>query len=101
MLPERTALSVNYPPLAPEDVSGVVVRVQGRAAPFMLGYQESVPGTFVPTVVAPPPNEQEVPAADTPAFDAGWITVVPIDGSYTSAATPWVTVLFILLGMQP
>lgn len=101
VLPEHTALNVNYPPLEPNQVQGVAVRVQGRASSRLLIYEEVAPGVYIPGGGPPPPNEQEVPSADGPAFDAGFITVVPIDGDYTAKVNEWVTIFFLLFGLLP
>jgi len=101
LLPRRTALSVNYPPLLPQQVQGVTVRVQGQAAPGLLTYQEIVPGVFIPSVGPPPPGQQEVRGADGPAFEAGYVTIVPIDGDYTANGSVLLTMAFVLIGLQP
>ncbi len=101
VLPPRTALNVNYPALALGQVQGVLVRVQGTAAPGILTYTEVAPGVFAPSVGAPPPGEQEVPGADGPAFNAGFITVVPIDGNYTASSNLLQLIALLLGGLQP
>lgn len=101
LLPPRTALSVNYPPLSREQVRGVAVRVQGRAAAGMLSYQQIAPGVFIPSVGPPPPGQREVRGADGPAFETGFVTIVPIDGDYTSSFSVLQTMGLVLLALQP
>lgn len=101
LLPRRTALNVNYPPLLPGQVQGTAVRVQGQAAPGLLIYQEVAPGVFIPALGPPPPGQQEVRGADGPAFEAGFVTIVPIDGDYTANYGVLLTMAFVLLGLQP
>lgn len=101
VLPARTALNVNYPTLAPSQVQGVVVRVQGQAAPGILTYTEVSPGVFAPSAGPPPPGETEVPGADGPAVNAGFVTVVPIDGNYTAGNNFLLLVALLLGGLQP
>jgi len=101
VLPPRTALNVNYPTLAPSQVQGVLVRVQGVAAGGILTYTEVAPGLFAPSAGPPPPGEMEVPGADGPAVEAGFITVVPIDGNYTAGNNLLFLIALLLGGLQP
>ena len=85
LLPLGTALSVNYPPLAPEEIAGISSNVQGRTYPgLMLTYMRNAdePNTFNPAFPDPGPQE-DVPGADATAFSAGYITIVPIEANYT------------------
>lgn len=77
------------------------VRVQGQAAPGLLIYQEIALGLFIPGAGPPPPGQQEVCGADGPAFEAGYVTIVPIDGDYTANYNVLLTMAFVLLGLQP
>ena len=85
LLPLGTALTVNYPPLAPEEIAGISSNVQGRTYPgLMLDYVRNAddPNTFDPAFPDPGPQE-DVPGADATAFSAGYITIVPIEADYT------------------
>jgi len=42
-----------------------------------------------------------VPGADGPAFNAGFITVVPIDGNYTASSNLLQLIALLLGGLQP
>jgi 5'/3'-nucleotidase SurE len=83
LLPGGIALNVNYPPLAPEEVKGVKLRVQGQAPFFAISFQPVAPGLFAPGF-GPVDPENDVPRSDTKAFNEGYITIVPIDGDYTA-----------------
>ena len=84
LLPLGTALNVNYPPLAPEEIKGRSFNVQGRTYPVTLAYVRDAdePNTFGFSLPAPGPHE-EFPDADATAFNAGYITIVPIEANYT------------------
>jgi 5'-nucleotidase len=85
LLPLGTALTVNYPPLAPEEIAGISSNVQGRTYPGLtLAYVRDAedPNTFGVSLPDPGPQE-EVPGADATAFGDGYITIVPIEANYT------------------
>ena len=85
LLPLGTALTVNYPPLAPEEIAGISSNVQGRTYPGLtLAYERDAdePNTFGVSFPDPGPHE-EFPDADATAFSAGYITIVPIEANYT------------------
>ncbi|MCE2485822.1 MAG: hypothetical protein J4F42_09950 [Desulfurellaceae bacterium] len=85
LLPLGTALTVNYPPLAPEEIKGISSNVQGRTYPGLtLAYVRNAedPNTFDVSFPDPGPQE-EVPGADATAFGDGYITIVPIEANYT------------------
>jgi len=101
VLPKRTALNVNFPPLAPAQVQGVTVAVQGRYSSGLLAYEEVAPGWFAPINGPPAPGQEEVPYADRTAYHAGYVTVVPIDGDYTANYYSIVLMFYLLYGLQP
>ena len=101
VLPRGLALNVNYPPLAPEEVQGVTLAIQGRYSSGMLAYEEVTPGVFSPINGPPAPGQVEVPWADRTAFHAGYVTVVPIDGDYTAGQNALVLMYYLLYGLQP
>ena len=89
LLPLGTALNVNYPPLAPDEIAGISSNVQGRTfafngAPATLAYERDAdePNTFGFSLPDPGPQE-EFSDADVTAFSAGYITIVPIEADYT------------------
>jgi 5'/3'-nucleotidase SurE len=96
LLPERTALNVNYPPLPPEEIAGIKMAVQGQASNFSLAYEKIIDdppvALFVPALGPPAPGQEEVKDADSPFFAQGFLTIVPIDGDYTASrpALPFV-----------
>ena len=90
LLPLGIGLNVNYPPLAPEAVAGISLNVQGRTFTQNAGTRatlasvrdEENPDTFSISLPDPGPQD-EVPGADVTAFNAGFITIVPISPDYT------------------
>lgn len=99
LLPWHTALNVNYPPLAPHDVSGVVTAVQAQLPHFVVGFAPIGGGYYAPTFGAGETGKD--PRADTNLFDNGYVTVVPIDGDYTASAAVQTTVKQMIEGLQP
>ena len=83
LLPSHLALSVNYPPLSPSEIQGVSVNRLGVASTRQLIYVEIAPGLFFPDSV-PATAEPEVPFSDRESYNAGFITIVPLDGDYTA-----------------
>ncbi len=66
LLPAGIALNVNYPTLAPEDVEGVKLTVQGQASSASLEFTEIAPGLFIPSV-GPGDGGEDVKRSDTEA----------------------------------
>lgn len=97
LLPPGVALSVNYPPLAPEALSGVQVVEQGQdfvsggAAIFLnlgcfggcnMAVGETLPGGIN---AAGPAIALDGEGTDTVAFINGYVTILPIQADYTAA----------------
>ncbi len=97
LLPPGVALSVNYPPLAPEALSGVQVVEQGQdfvsgGAPIFLNIGcfggcnmavgETLPGGIN---AAGPAVALDSEGTDTVAFINGYVTILPIQADYTAA----------------
>jgi len=106
LLPPGIGLNINYPPLAPEDVQGVKLSVQGRLAvitslgiPFPVSLQYGcagacsalpVGGQLAAGIIGADPNlEPDVADSDLTDFQAGYITVVPIEADYTAGQATW------------
>jgi Predicted acid phosphatase len=100
LLPARTAINVNYPPLAPADVEGVVTAVQARLPHFTVGFAPIGGGLYAPTFAGADPS-QSGPNSDTVLFSAGYVTVVPIDGNYTAARGVAAKIDQAIDGLQP
>ncbi len=95
LLPDGVGLNVNYPDLAPEDLAGVKLTVQGRldrdpatggafvirAVPFPPLADANV---FLPDVTTIPSDDKERRRADTTAFNKGFVTITPIAADYTA-----------------
>ena len=97
LLPDGVALNVNYPDLAPEDVAGVELTVQGRfeSGPRteQMFVTRSVPfqpladqGVFVPEGTTVPQDGEEVRDADTTALEQGFITITAFEADYTASS---------------
>jgi len=85
VLPQGLALNINYPPLADSDIKGVRLAAQGQAPYFQLSFRAAEGGLYIPAFGGAEPTE-DVANADTTLFNAGYVTIVPIDGDYTAAA---------------
>ena len=97
-MPDGVGLNINCPDLAPGDLAGVKLTVQGRF--------DEVPGdevprqmvvtryrpfepleddhVFIPQTETVPMDGREVPRADTTALAKGFITITPIAADYTA-----------------
>ena len=103
LLPPRIGLNVNYPTLAPEDVAGVQLTVQGRSSTLTLIFEELVPpgGIFIPAVEVVPDPPPDVKDADTEALASGFITVTPIDADLTAPPPNGQSFESVLVGVTP
>lgn len=96
LLPPGIGLNINYPPVAPEDVQGVSLNVQGKlfvrgGTPLAIDFVcfacsvipvgASSPGGIGGAGFDPTPD---VPGSDAASFNAGFITIVPIAADYTA-----------------
>ena len=86
-LDSAQALNINYPPLSPDEVSGVMLAKQGKHfGDWRLAYLEGADGNYD---VQPVPFDSgsDVESADARLYRQGYIAIVPIDGSYESKPT--------------
>lgn len=97
LLPPRTVLNINYPPLARDRVKGVRIARQGRVPFFSVGYRGIGGDQFVPTF-GPVEATGDVARSDTVLFRRGFVTIVPMDGDYTVDRTALTSRLSNLLG---
>lgn len=100
ILPSRVALNINYPPLAAADIQGVRLAAQGQTPYFQLSFKHLEGGLYVPAFGGPEPTE-DVADADTSLFNAGYVTVVPIDGDYSISTAGAHPALIALEAMAP
>ncbi len=97
LLPNGVALNINYPPLAPEDIQGVSLNKQGRTlvlggVPLNLDFV-CFACAFIPVGATSPGGiggagfdpTPDVAGSDSTDFNAGFITVVPIEADYTAS----------------
>ncbi len=84
LMPRFTALNVNHPPRHRSEVAGVKLTRQGRSTLFELRYEPGDDGdlrvSFAPSRALEP-----VADADTAALGAGYVTITPLDGSWTAS----------------
>lgn len=78
----QQALHINYPPMSPKSIKGVRLAEQGRLSQPWLGYAETSDGTY--TIRRLNESAAESAIADSTLFHNGYITIVPIDGSYAA-----------------
>ncbi len=100
ILPQGLALNINYPPLAEADIKGVRLATQGRSPYFRLSFEAAEGGLYLPAFGAPEPTE-EIADADTPLFNAGYVTIVPIDGDYSTSTSEARSALIALGDIAP
>jgi 5'-nucleotidase len=101
LLPEGLALNVNYPTLAPEEVSGVKLTVQGQAASASLVFVPLGGGIFIPAVGPGSGDEPDVKDSDTEALAAGYITVTPINSDMTAPPQDGARFESVVAGLNP
>ncbi|MBQ0719217.1 MAG: hypothetical protein KBT88_12670 [Gammaproteobacteria bacterium] len=85
LLPQGLALNINYPPLSAEKIKGIVIKEQGQAPYFAIGYApaKDKPNVFLP-VFKQRKVKHDIAQSDTTAYHQGYITIVPLDGNYSS-----------------
>jgi len=85
LLPQGLALNINYPPLPTAEIKGIVMREQGQAPYFKISYKLSKDdaNVYLPVFKAQT-VENDIAHSDTLAYHQGYITIVPLDGDYTS-----------------
>ena len=83
LLPPDLALNVNYPTVAPEDVQGVKLTVQGQASSASLVFIPIGGDIFIPSVGPGSGDGEDVRDSDTEALAEGYITVTPINSDMT------------------
>lgn len=86
LLPQGLALNINYPPLPTTEIKGIVIREQGQAPYFKISYRPSKDdaNVYLP-VFKTQAVEKDILQSDTLSYHQGYITIVPIDGDYTSS----------------
>jgi alkaline phosphatase D/5'-nucleotidase len=82
-MPRFTALNVNHPPRHRGEVAGVKLTRQGRSTLFELRYEPGDDGDLRVSF-APSSGLEPVADADTAALRAGYVTITPLDGSWTA-----------------
>jgi len=84
LMPRFTVLNVNHPPRQRSEVAGVKLTRQGRSTLFELRYEPGEDGEIRVSFV-PSGSPEPVADADTAALGAGYVTVTPLDGSWTAS----------------
>lgn len=83
LLPKWTVLNVNHPARHRAEVKGVKLTRQGRGRLYSLRYERGDEGDLDVSFV-PYEGSEVVPDADTTALAAGYVTITPLDGSWTA-----------------
>jgi 5'/3'-nucleotidase SurE len=83
LLPRGIALNVNHPARKRSAVAGVRLTRQGTSALYSLVYERQPDGQ-IGLAFAPSTVPETVPDADTTALAEGYISITPIDGSWTA-----------------
>ncbi len=101
LLPPGVALNVNYPTVAPEDVRGVKLTVQGQASSASLIFVPIGGDVFIPAVGPGTGDEADVHDSDTEVLAAGYVTVTPINSDMTAAPGQRSRFQSVLAGLEP
>ena len=83
LMPAFTVHNVNHPSQHRPEVAGVKLTRQGRSTLFELRYEPGGDGE-VHVSFAPNTALEPVADADTAALGAGYVTITPLDGSWTA-----------------
>ena len=101
LLPAGVAWNVNYPTVAPEDVQGVKLTVQGQASSPSLVFIPIGGDIFVPTLGSGIGDEEDVIGSDTVALEEGFITVTPINSDMTASRDDRSRFNSVIAGLEP
>ncbi len=85
LLPKGLALNINYPPIPRNKIKGIKLSTQGQVPYFKITYTPSTnkPNVFLP-VLKKTIVQNDIKLSDTVAYHEGYITIVPLDGNYSS-----------------
>lgn len=83
VLPPGVVLNVNYPPREREAIAGVMLTRQGRSILYELRYERGADGGYAVSF-ARSGAVDPLPDADTTAISKGYISVTPLEGSWTA-----------------
>jgi 5'-nucleotidase len=98
LLPPGIALNVNYPTLAPEEVKGVKLTVQGQVTTHSIVFVPIGGDIYIPAL-GPGSGGEDVKDSDTDALAAGYITVTPIDFDMTASPPDWAKFRSVIEGL--
>jgi 5'-nucleotidase len=73
LLPEHTALNVNYPPLAPSEIAGVSFNIQGRVGSKIIYLYFAPFDIWCPQIIESDPLENDVQFSDTIKYNKGYL----------------------------
>jgi 5'/3'-nucleotidase SurE len=83
LLPGGIALNVNHPARKRNEVAGVRLTRQGTGSLYSLVYERQADGQIL-LAFAPSTTREATPDADTTALAEGYVSVTPLDGSWTA-----------------
>jgi 5'-nucleotidase len=101
LLPAGLALNVNYPTVAPEDVQGVKLTVQGQASSASLVFVPLGGDVYIPAVGPGGGDEGDVKDSDTAALEEGYITITPINSDMTASPGERSPLYSVVSGLNP
>lgn len=85
ILPAGVTLNVNHPPLHRSALNGVRLTRQGRSTLYTIVYETADDGTVM-MGFQPSTRKEPVENADTTAIAEGYVSLTPLDGSWTAGS---------------
>jgi 5'-nucleotidase len=85
ILPEGVTLNVNHPPLHRSALNGVRLTRQGRSTLYTIVYEAADDGSVM-MGFQPSTKKEPVANADTTAIAEGYVSITPLDASWTAGA---------------
>lgn len=100
LLSPRVGIKIGYPPLRPEEISGVALAEQGDFSRFDISYQELSPGVFIPALIPTDPSDAD-PRGDVAKYLNGFITILPFENDITAQRRDRSRIGLALKGLKP
>jgi 5'/3'-nucleotidase SurE len=100
LLPKGIALNVNHPARKRDEVAGVRLTRQGTGSLYSLVYERQADGQIL-LAFAPSTTGEAAPDADTTALAEGYVSVTPLDGSWTAPDASFESFRPLIRGLAP
>jgi 5'/3'-nucleotidase SurE len=100
LLPKGIALNVNHPARKRQEVAGVRLTRQGTSSLYSLVYERQADGQIL-LGFAPSTTREAAPDADTTALAEGYVSVTPLDGSWTAPDASFEKIRPLIRGLAP